>query len=286
MPLASDLQRMPRLTLPVVRRPRARRAGAGLLVAAVVALVVQLAPISGAAGVARADARPVPKAVFIVGPTNGLTDSNLANAEKMARQADDAGMDVRRVFFPHATWDNVLANIQGANLVVYMGHGYGWPSPYTKELTESRQNGMGLNSFDGSGKNQYTYYGANLLRANVVLAPNSIVFLNHLCYAAGNGEVGDGHSERGHRPPTCGQHRRRLAGVRSTGGPRLRWHQKLNYPPALMSTDTTIDDLFMTPAGGSPAGYIGWQTAASTPSGRPERSTTSTRTPAMATTAR
>ena len=46
-------------------------------------------------------------------------------------------MDVRRVFHPHATWDAVMANIQGANLVYYAGHGYGWPSPYTKRADRS-----------------------------------------------------------------------------------------------------------------------------------------------------
>ena len=130
------------------------------------------------------------KAVFIVGPTSSLTQSNLTDAESLAEVAESYGMDVTRVFFPHATWDKVLATIQGANLVVYMGHGYGWPSPYTKTLTESRQDGMGLNSYDGSGPTQYTYYGANLLKQFVHLAPNAIVFLNHLCYSAGNGEPG------------------------------------------------------------------------------------------------
>lgn len=130
------------------------------------------------------------KAVFIVGPTNSLTATNLTDAEQLAEVAESYGMDVRRVFFPHATWANVVANIQGANLVVYMGHGYGWPSPYTATLTESRQDGMGLNTFDGSGPSKYTYYGANLLRQYVTLAPNAIVFLNHLCYSGGNGEPG------------------------------------------------------------------------------------------------
>jgi len=130
------------------------------------------------------------KAVFIVGPTSSLTQSNLADAESLAEVAESLGMNVVRVFFPHATWANVLANIQGANLVVYMGHGYGWPSKYTNVLTESRQDGMGLNSYDGSGSSTYTYYGANMLRQYVHLAPNAIVFLNHLCYSAGNGEPG------------------------------------------------------------------------------------------------
>jgi flagellar hook assembly protein FlgD len=57
-------------------------------------------------------------------------------------------------------------------------------------MTESRQDGMGLNTFDGSGPTQYTYYGADLIKQYVHLAPNAIVFLNHLCYSAGNGEPG------------------------------------------------------------------------------------------------
>ncbi len=153
-----------------------------------------IATTSWSAGVVHAaDGTPTPhqlKAVFIVGPTNSLTSMNLTDAESLAETAESLGMDVHRVFFPHATWANVLANIQGANLVVYMGHGYGWPSPYTKVLTESRQDGMGLNTYDGSSTSNYTYYGANLLKQYVQLAPNAVVFLNHLCYSAGNGEPG------------------------------------------------------------------------------------------------
>ena len=84
----------------------------------------------------------------------------------------------------------MLANIQGASLVVYMGHGYGWPSPYTTKMTESRQNGFGLNSYPGSGRAQYTYYGAAPIRENIRLAPNAVVMLLHGCYTAGNGEPG------------------------------------------------------------------------------------------------
>ena len=242
-----------------------RRAWAGLLIASLCALVVQLAPGSPATRTARADTAAVPKAVFIVGPTNGLTDSNLADAEKMATQAEAAGMEVHRVFFPHATWDNVLANIQDANLVVYMGHGYGWPSPYTKVLTEARQDGMGLNSFDGSAKNEYTYYGATRLRESIHLAPNAIVFLNHLCYSAGN-------AEPGMAIPAVDLAAERVDNMASGWlaiGARTvfayGWWQRMNYPQALMSTNSTMDDLFTTvPSGsaaGSPAGYVGWQDA-------------------------
>jgi flagellar hook assembly protein FlgD len=228
------------------------------VIAALVAAAMQFAPLRAVVP-ARADTPAVPKAVFIVGPAGVQTDSDLVDAEKMAEQAEAAGMDVRRVFFPDATWDNVLANIQGANLVVYMGHGYGWPSPYTKTLTESRQDGMGLNSFAGSSKTEYTYYGADLLRANITLADSAVVILNHLCYSAGNGEEGTA-------IPAEDVARQRVdnmaSGWLATGARAVfgfTWWQNLNFPEALMAAGaTTVDDLFMGPANGTPAGFIGW----------------------------
>jgi len=241
-------------TTRVQRRSRRSVVASAVLLALMAALVPFASP--RAAG---AEPGGAPKAVFIVGPTNGLTASNLADAEAMASQAEDVGMDVRRVFFPHATWQNVLANVQGASFVVYMGHGYGWPSHYTRALTESRQNGMGLNSFSGSGKSQYTYYGAKPIRQNIRLAPNAVVLLNHLCYAAGNGEAG--------MPiPSEDIARQRVdnmangwlaAGARAVFA--FTWTQKLDYPRALMTTALSMDQLFMSPGGGSPSGFVGWR---------------------------
>ncbi|MGI8928968.1 MAG: FlgD immunoglobulin-like domain containing protein [Candidatus Limnocylindrales bacterium] len=237
------------------------RAIVGALMAAAFAVTAQLAPASPAIQPARAGSTAPPKAVFIVGPTNGLTESNLADAEKMATQAEAVGMDVRRVFHPSATWDNVLANIQGANLVVYMGHGYGWPSPYTEVMKESRQNGMGLNSWADSGRDQYTYYGAIPIKDNIDLAPNAIVILAHLCYASGNGEAGMA-------IPSEDLARQRVdnfangflaAGARAVFA--FGWNQKLNYPDALARSNSTMDQMFMTVAGGSPAGHVGWREA-------------------------
>ena len=262
------------------------------VVALLSALCLQLAPGSVGTHAVRADTpAAVPKAVFIVGPTNGLTSSDLADAEKMAEQAESAGMEVHRVFFPHATWDNVLANIQNANLVVYMGHGYGWPSAYTKMLTETRQDGMGLNSFDGSGTNEYTYYGASMLRKYVTLAPNAIVYLNHLCYSAGN-------AEPGMAIPDADLAQQRVDNMASgwlAVGARAvfayGWWQRLNYPAALMNSDETMDQLFMTPASGAsagtPAAYTDWNEARfDFGRARPARRSTSTLTSATATTAR
>jgi flagellar hook assembly protein FlgD len=201
------------------------------------------------------------KAVFIVGPTSSLTQSNLTDAESLAEVAESYGMDVRRVFWPHATWDAVLANIQGANLVVYMGHGYGWPSAYTKTLTESRQDGMGLNTFDGSSTTQYTYYGANLLKQYVHLAPNAIVFLNHLCYSAGNAEPGMAF-------PTWDVAQQRVdnmaAGWLGTGARTVFAYGEQLFVRALKglfdpTTDFSMEDLFrIAPPVGHLGEYWGW----------------------------
>ena len=236
------------------------RAILGLVVAALVAAAFELASLGTSVSSARAET-PAAKAVFVVGPTNSLTDSNLADAARMADQAAAEGMDVRRVFFPEATWDNVLANVQGASLVVYMGHGYGWPSPYTNRLTESRQDGFGLNSFPGSGRAQYTYYGARPIRESIRLAPNAVVMLVHGCYTAGNGEPGMA-------IPSQALARERVdnyaSGFLAAGAGAVfafGWNQQLNYPHALATTNSTMDELFSASGGGSPTGYVGWRDA-------------------------
>jgi len=194
-----------------------------------------------------------PKAVFIVGPVEGQTDRNLASAELMAERAESAGMDVRRVFFPHATWANVLANIQGASLVAYFGHGYGWPSPGETELTEGRQDGMGLNSYDGSAEVEVTYFGATPIRESIRLAPHAVVFMQNGCYTAGNGLWGT-------PTPSVDVARERVdnfaSGWLAVGAGAVfafQYGTRVNYPEALMNTDSSIDPLFM-----NPREYIAW----------------------------
>ena len=99
-------------------------------------------------------------------------------------------MEVHRVFFPHATWDNVLANIQNANLVVYMGHGYGWPSPYTRTSDREPPGRHGPQLVRRQRPESVHVLRRDALRECIHLAPNAIVYLNHLCYASGNGEPG------------------------------------------------------------------------------------------------
>jgi hypothetical protein len=245
LPYVTGVHRTSETQTPLRRRSLLTRGFIVPLAAVVLALTAQLAPASPA--VSQAAAGTQLKAVFVVGPTHEQTQGNLDSAEWMARQAEAAGMDVRRVFFPHATWENVLAQAQGANLLVYMGHGYGWPSPYTKTLTESRQDGMGLNAFDGSGPAEYKYYGATPIRQNIRLAPNAVVVLMHGCYTAGSGEPGMAN-------PSVDVARQRVdnfaSGFLAAGAGAvfaLAWGTRIDLPLTLMTTDQTMDGVFRTP---------------------------------------
>ncbi len=130
-----------------------------------------------------------PKVVVVVGPTHSLTASNLQWGEAIAEDAAAHGAQVVRVFHPHATWAEVSAAAAGANVLIYLGHGNGYPSPYTTTLMRDRQDGMGLDPVDGAADNQVQYYGEQYM-ATLHLAPDSLVLLNHLCYASGNSEPG------------------------------------------------------------------------------------------------
>ncbi|MBA2554314.1 MAG: hypothetical protein H0V10_11625, partial [Geodermatophilaceae bacterium] len=111
------------------------------------ALLVSLIGTAAAPAPAAAET-PRPKAVIIVGPSSGETSRYLGLGEAFADSAERYGFDVRRVYHPRATWSNVLANIQGAKLVINLGHGNGWPSPYPPYQTDTK-NGLGLNAYEG-----------------------------------------------------------------------------------------------------------------------------------------
>jgi hypothetical protein len=127
-------------------------------------------------------------AVLVVGPS-GDDANNLVRADEFAAKAAGYGMVVKKLYTPHATWQAVRDAAQGANLLVYWGHGNGWPSPYGS-FQEQTKDGFGLNSFDGDTSHTAVFYGAALIRKNITLAPNSVVILSHLCYSAGNAEPG------------------------------------------------------------------------------------------------
>jgi hypothetical protein len=149
--------------------------------------------ILGAGGIATvptvAASTPI-KVVIIVGPTGTGTASNIANAKQLAAQARSYGATVVEIYSPHAIWANVVAGAQGANILIDMGHGNGWPSPYGP-FQENTKDGFGLNAHVNQGNLNVQYYGANYIRKYIHLAPNAVVILRGECYSAGNSEPGN-----------------------------------------------------------------------------------------------
>ena len=77
-----------------------------------------------------AAAARVPKVALIVGPVGDtITARYRALANEAATVARSAGAEVVKVYSPNATWPAVREAISGASIVVYLGHGNGWPSP-------------------------------------------------------------------------------------------------------------------------------------------------------------
>ncbi len=164
---------------------RRRRAAAILALAAAVALGAIGVPIASAAA-----ASPAPKVVVIVGPVGSLTDYYRSLASEAVAAARAANADVVPLFSPDATWPAVARALQGASIVVYLGHGYGHPSPYRSTLDMRSQDGMGLNPVAGVDDLAHEYFGEHYIATDVRLAPGAVVVLSHLCYASGNPEPG------------------------------------------------------------------------------------------------
>jgi hypothetical protein len=144
--------------------------------------------VAGAVAPVAAAAR-VPRVVLVVGPVGGLTSYYRGLANEAAAEASAAGAQVTKVYSPNATWPAVKHALDGASIVVYLGHGNGWPSIYRDSLYPPTQNGFGLNPVAGGDDSAHQYFGEASVD-NVRLAPNAVVVLSHLCYASGNTEPG------------------------------------------------------------------------------------------------
>ncbi len=131
-----------------------------------------------------------PKVVIIVGATHGATAGYRADADRAYAEAIRYTSDVTKVYSPNATWSRVKAATVGASIVIYMGHGNGWPSPYTYDPEYTTKDGFGLNASAGNGDYNNKYYGEPFV-STLDLAPGAIVLLHHLCYASGNSEPGN-----------------------------------------------------------------------------------------------
>ena len=166
------------------------RKSRSLLIAVFAALVL----ITGTTATAPEAQAATRKVVIVVGPVGSSTASYKDSARKLADLARSYGASVKEIYSPYATWSRVRNAVVGANLLIYLGHGNGWPSPYYPYATTSK-NGFGLNSSYGNGNSNVKYYGEYYMK-QMDLASNAVVALNRLCYASGNNEWGTGNPSR------------------------------------------------------------------------------------------
>jgi hypothetical protein len=152
-------------------------------------LFAVLLAVAAVPGRVDAVADPGAKVVIIVGPVESSTKSYRARANEAYAEAIKYTSDVTRVYSPNASWKKVKAATLGASLVIYLGHGNGWPSPYVNDPQYSTKDGFGLNAKIGHGNRNVKYRGEPYLK-DLDLAPDAVVILNHLCYASGNSEPG------------------------------------------------------------------------------------------------
>jgi hypothetical protein len=163
-----------------------------------VAIALAALLVAGLGTVAPASAPAVhaainPKVAIIVGATHDATDRYRASADQVAAAAGRYTTNIVKVYSPNATWSKVKSAVAGASVIVYLGHGNGWPSPYTYDPNFTTKDGFGLNyDVNRNGKlsdYELKYYGEPSIR-DLSPAPNAIVLLFHLCYASGNSEPG------------------------------------------------------------------------------------------------
>ena len=202
---------------------------------------------TGVAGVSASTPPVNPKVVIIVGPVAGSTSTYRSDASAAAAEARKYTTNVITIFSPTATWAKVKPALAGASIVVYMGHGNGWPSPYPPFQTLTKD-GLGLNPSAGTDNTTTKYYGESYIQ-DVGLAPNAVVILGHLCYSAGNSE--------GNQPdPTLSVAKQRVdnmaagwirAGARSVVAEPYAsglWGGASYYIRQLFTTHQTMDEMF------------------------------------------
>ena len=156
--------------------------------AAVIAIALALVTFVGMSNPSPAAAAGM-KVVVIVGPVGSSTANYIYNAKKYAAQARSYGATVVEIYSPNATWTRVKTAAQVANVIIYLGHGNGSPSPYGA-FSQYSKDGLGLNASSNNGNSNTKYWGEYYIRTGIKLARNAVVILNRLCYASGNSEWG------------------------------------------------------------------------------------------------
>ena len=158
------------------------------------ALATLLASLGLAAPAAGAESAI--KVAIIVGPVGEeLTPVYIGLAAAAADAAESRGATVARAYSPDATAEKVLAAVENANVVIYLGHGVGTPNPYSDTPSAATTNSWGLNGpkADGTHADSFAdgtlaYYGEAWIAAHARPAPGWVMIYSNACYAPGAGE--------------------------------------------------------------------------------------------------
>jgi hypothetical protein len=157
-----------------------------------------LATFIASLGLAMPVAAEAPARVaIIVGPVGEeLTPIYISLADAAATAAETRGAVVAKAYSPDADAEQVLAAVEGANIVVYLGHGVGTPNPYSETASAETMNGWGLNGPDGDGLTHrdsfadgaLAYYGEAWIAEHAHPAPGWVMIYSNACYAPGASE--------------------------------------------------------------------------------------------------
>ena len=143
--------------------------------------------------------------------------STSPSAKALAAQARSYGASVYEVYSPRATWTRVKAAAQGANVLIYLGHGNGHPSPYGA-FSKYTKDGMGLNPSLGSTRHKY--YGEYYIDTPDQPRPQCCRDPQPPLLCVGQLRAGPGHAHEVGRDPAGRQLRRRLPPGERQGGLR------------------------------------------------------------------
>ncbi len=128
---------------------------AGIIVAAsILATATTVTPVAAAGE----------KVAIIVGPVGGMTNGYRNAADGVANAAVAAGATVAAVYSPNATWANVQAAVNGANVIVYFGHGNGFPNPYGEHRAHGPHERLGPQPHDHQRRRRQLVDDAGVLR--------------------------------------------------------------------------------------------------------------------------
>ncbi len=170
------------------------------LVAGIILVVAAMTPATPLTQSAHAASSQ--KVAIIVGPTE-ITDSHYMDyAEDLRSTAEAAGATVDLRYC--ATPAEALEAANGANIIVYFGHGNGFPSPHSATEDPAKVNGWGLRdpakewSGDDCQNDVLRYYGEDYLTGDrsgygwngpITPAPNFVMVYSNACYTPGAGEA-------------------------------------------------------------------------------------------------